>query len=297
MYPSWAMLTPVWLDLPEDEPIMLEYKYVRHPGPWAETGQQMIWEDKIKNRCVVLPTKPGIWKVSDARWNDNKPSQVDRIELTAPTGQDIVKARNQTMQLGTEPVQGYPGAVSEDTAGEVLSIKSFCSRFVQRYPGAAVSEDCAEEIVSIKGFCARLGAKAGKDHQRQAFSVANQKAGCEDAFLRRLPTPSKSSASPRPIFNSTHRVPLPLARRDSNISARSQRSLGSGKSMACLTRRSEGAKEVNHAAAEFDFGALVAPNRSSWEWPMSKGEKHLRLHMINQHVASLDRDAQKQIRW
>jgi len=257
MYPCWEMLGPLWLDLPEAESVLLEYKYVRHPGPWAESGQQVIWEDKIKNRCVVLPAKPGIWRVSDAHWNDDQPSKVDIVLL-----KDL-SAR--TMRLDTEPVKRSLGTVSEDTV---------------------------EQIASIQGFCCRLAAKAGKDPDRHSFSTVHQKGGCKDICLRRLPTPAKASLSARPSLSSTCRVPVPVARRESNISAKSQRSERVSKIMECLAGGFEvsvGAKKRNSAAARNDFGALVSPNRSSWEWPLSKGEKHLRLHMIDQHVASLDR--------
>jgi len=257
MYPCWEMLGPVWLDLPEAESVMLEYKYVRHPGPWAESGQQIIWEDRIKNRCVVLPAEPGIWRVSDAHWNDDQSSKVDHILL------NDLSAR--TMQLDTEPVRRSLGRVSEDTV---------------------------EQIASIRGFCSRLAAKAGKDPDLHSFLPMNQKGGCKDTCLRRLPTPAKAASSARPSLSSTCRVFVPIARRESNISAKSQRSERVGK---IAERIAEGlevgvdAKKRNSAATRNDFGALVSLNRSSWEWPLSKGEKHLRLHMIDQHVASLDR--------
>eukprot|EP00930_Biecheleria_cincta_P023354 TRINITY_DN16889_c0_g1_i1.p1 TRINITY_DN16889_c0_g1~~TRINITY_DN16889_c0_g1_i1.p1 ORF type:complete len:323 (-),score=42.87 TRINITY_DN16889_c0_g1_i1:225-1193(-) len=252
-YPSWEMLGPVWLDLPEAESVLLEYKYVRHPGPWAESGQHIIWEDKIKNRCVVLPAKPGIWRVSDAHWNDNQPSQVDQISLN-----DLLA---RTTRLDTELFKRSPGTVPEGTV---------------------------EQVASIQGFCSRLAAKAGKDPDRLSFFKGVNK----DACLRRLPTPAKAPASARPSLSSTCRVPVPVARRESNVSTRSQRSERVGRIMECLAGGFEvsvGAKKRNSAAAKTDFGALVSPNRSSWEWPLSKGEKHLRLHMIDQHVASLDR--------
>jgi len=73
MYPRWAMIRPIWLDVPTDGAgsLRLEYKYVIDRRTLEKgMSSQVRWEDGIANRIVELPCEDNrIWLVSDESWN------------------------------------------------------------------------------------------------------------------------------------------------------------------------------------------------------------------------------------
>jgi len=69
MYPRWAMLRPIWLEisaLEASQGFRLEYKYVMD-----RRSAGLAWEDQIDNRCVVLPPAEdgSLWLFTDSEWD------------------------------------------------------------------------------------------------------------------------------------------------------------------------------------------------------------------------------------
>mmetsp|Transcript_85103 Transcript_85103/g.214545 ORF Transcript_85103/g.214545 Transcript_85103/m.214545 type:complete len:484 (-) Transcript_85103:255-1706(-) len=84
MYPRWAMLRPVWLEVGGPGKVLLEYKYVMDRRLIEKSeGRQAKWEDGMPNRQVTLsPEEGSVWLISDAQWGSSQQPRVGRISMS-----------------------------------------------------------------------------------------------------------------------------------------------------------------------------------------------------------------------
>lgn len=123
VYPLWTMLAPLWIETPggqDDEQdaqvgAIVEYKYVKDPGPWAELGQTVAWEDGVPNRRLLVP-KEGVWIVSDNQWNQPGSARLRRLPWAeANRRKEMIDGRSHKLP----PCHLLPGVPLRDPKTEV----------------------------------------------------------------------------------------------------------------------------------------------------------------------------------
>eukprot|EP00931_Biecheleriopsis_adriatica_P059703 TRINITY_DN35777_c0_g1_i1.p1 TRINITY_DN35777_c0_g1~~TRINITY_DN35777_c0_g1_i1.p1 ORF type:complete len:391 (-),score=67.76 TRINITY_DN35777_c0_g1_i1:27-1199(-) len=313
-YPRWAMAEPVWIEH-KNEPggVSLEYKYV------IIGGRSCRWEAGC-NRSITLPChqqRDCMYIVTDRKWSL---TGVGALVSSSPLGRTTLQGRRCSLiskkpkaRRAVEDAASQSQTCSSDSCSESeweccygegeesvepghRSAPRRCASLgptVRRKMIGGAKERCASNLGADPEVMAIIKAKRKDKYDDQALRHENKvlklalralAAADQAAWKPREERSARPSASP---LMSPNMSPTMTPNRSPRMSLCDQ-AAGEPRPAESKRRSSTVAADALNGSAQNSSLSVSFLQSSSWDWPLSRCERKLRLQIMDSHLLNLE---------
>lgn len=309
-YPRWLTSTPLWLEFNPSEgdqgegdsaQIVLEYKYLRRAVWWKN---EIIWEPG-ENRKVILPRniKHGqIWSICDAEWGFTRSA----ARLLCDSLANVMESRCQvdpewtasvTLTKAASDAQGSaeadpPAAVAVPlltSAPPRRKVATFTKSIEEDISGShvvrtrhksksAVAAHAAAPILSSTSLT-EVAATAPASEEVEALKLENAGLLAALRLIAGEGDRARRHSTGTGVSGAAIAAPLPTEAPSRHVDPRR------------LHRRSCAPPGPHVIAASQPIAKVLSP--LAWDWPLSRAEKKLRVHLADIKIMECDLSLKK----